>query len=390
MPVFVDTPICHPLDFYMAINQKSTRQNLDKIPGFPCLYRHSVNGIYYAIKKFGGKRKEHSLDTTDRKTAERKLKEWINNQDKIDADAAKLTLGELIQKFEDANAGKSEKTKATNTSIINVLKETWKHGMTKPVSELKPSHLNDWLAQHEGRLKNTSYNRYCGFLKQLFEIAVSDRVIAESPFEEVTTPWKKPQKPIRNVPTQEQFEQLVADIRAQKYNDDAEETADFVEFLGSAGLGQAEAGNLTWGDVDFSRKRLAVRRQKTQAVFYVPIYPQLGTLLERRLKGAKEKPTPTTKVFKIKDAKKGLEAACLRLKLKHFTQRNIRQVLIRKLWKAGVDYKLISKWQGHQDGGKLILDTYTEVFGDDDANYENQQLKKLLPQQPTESNNPKQ
>jgi hypothetical protein len=28
--------------------------------------------------------------------------------------------------------------------------------------------------------------------------------------------------------------------------------------------------------------------------------------------------------------------------------------------------KLISMWQGHRDGGKLIIDTYTEVFGGDD------------------------
>jgi hypothetical protein len=48
-----------------------------------------------------------------------------------------------------------------------------------------------------------------------------------------------------------------------------------------------------------------------------------------------------------------------------------------RLWKAGIDKKLIAKWQGHQDGGQLILDTYTEVFGGDDAEYEQQQLAKL-------------
>ena len=42
-----------------------------------------------------------------------------------------------------------------------------------------------------------------------------------------------------------------------------------------------------------------------------------------------------------------------------------------------MDKKLIAKWQGHQDGGQLIMDTYTEVFGADDAEYERQQLAKL-------------
>jgi hypothetical protein len=31
----------------------------------------------------------------------------------------------------------------------------------------------------------------------------------------------------------------------------------------------------------------------------------------------------------------------------------------------------------HQDGGKLILDTYTEVFGASDADYEKAQLAKI-------------
>ncbi len=82
-------------------------------------------------------------------------------------------------------------------------------------------------------------------------------------------------------------------------------------------------------------------------------------------------------VFAIKDAKKALHAACERLGYAHFSQRSIRRFHIGRLWRSGVDRKLISKWQGHRDGGKLIIDTYTEVFGDDDGAYEQQQLAKL-------------
>ncbi|MBI5383310.1 MAG: tyrosine-type recombinase/integrase [Verrucomicrobia bacterium] len=358
----------------MAPNHQSTRQLLEKIPNFPCLYRHRLNGTYYGAKKSAGKRKEHSLGTRDRKLAERRLNAWIADLEKVDGKARKTTLAVLLEKFAAAKQGKSAKTRATNAAITNVFKESWRHGLDLRVSEIRPSHLNEWLAQHEARLKNTTYNRYCGFLKQLFEIAVTDRLIAESPFAGVNTKWKKPQKPIRNVPTQEQFETIVANIRSQKLSADAKDTADFVEFLGLAGLGQAEAGALTWGDVDFEHRRLVIRRQKTQAVFHVPIYAHLLPLLERLRCEPETLPNPEAKVFKIKDAKKALQAACRRLNLKKFTQRNIRQALIRRLWKSGVEYKLISKWQGHQDGGKLVLDTYTEVFGDDDADYERQQL----------------
>jgi len=102
-----------------------------------------------------------------------------------------------------------------------------------------------------------------------------------TPFEGVKTRWKKPQKPKRFVPTQEQFQAIVADIRAQKYNAEAEDSADFVEFLGSAGLGQAEASSLTWGDVDWTLNYLHIKRHKTQARFQVPIYEWLKPLLAR-------------------------------------------------------------------------------------------------------------
>ena len=42
-----------------------------------------------------------------------------------------------------------------------------------------------------------------------------------------------------------------------------------------------------------------------------------------------------------------------------------------------MDRKLIAQWQGHQDGGQLILDTYTQVFGSDDEEYVRGQLAKI-------------
>jgi integrase len=331
----------------MAQNRKSTRQLLAKIPNVPCLYRHKINGTYYGVKKASCKRKEHSLATADRKLAERRLKAWIDDLDRIDAKAAKITIEALLEKFVAVNKGRAEKTRATDQSIINAFKRTWRHGLNMQVGEIKPSHLNEWLAHHEGRLKHTSYNRYAGFLKQLFEIATRDRMISESPFESVKTKWKKPQKPIRYVPTIEQFYAIVKEVRSQKHNDDAEDSADFIQFLGEAGVGQAEASSLTKGDIDWERNRIRFRRHKTQAVFYVPIYNHLKPLLEKLAQRCGADAALETKLLQTKDAKKALAAACRRLDLKNFSQRSIRQALIRRLWQSGVDYKLISKWQGH-------------------------------------------
>jgi len=108
----------------------------------------------------------------------------------------------------------------------------------------------------------------------------------------------------------------------------------------------------------------------------VPMYDWLRPFMERLRERAGGKPAHDERVFKIDDAKHALGNACKRLKLPHFTQRNLRAMLIKRLHDAGVNVKLIAKWQGHQDGGRLIMEVYTEVFGDNDAAMEAAELAK--------------
>ena len=347
-----------------------------KVANYPGLYRHSTTGKYYGVKKLHGRRKERSLDTADRKIAERRFREWVENLGKIDSEVEKTTLGQLVARLHAVNGGKAECTQALTRAILDKFVRWLPFGASIQVRTIRPSQLDEWLALHEPRLKSTSYNRYAGCLKQLFEVALKDRIIAESPCKNLKTPWKRPQTPIRRIPTVEQFHSLVEAIRGQRFTDHAKDTGDFVEFLGLAGLGQAEASSLTWGDVDWVNNRLNIRRHKTDTRFHVPIFPHLRPLLERLQRECRQQ-VPSTLVFKIKDAKKALRSACVRLGLPNYSQRNLRQCLIMRLWKSGVDKKLIAKWQGHRDGGQLIMDTYTEVFGADDDEYEQQQIAKI-------------
>jgi integrase len=66
-------------------------------------------------------------------------------------------------------------------------------------------------------------------------------------------------------------------------------------------------------------------------------------------------------VFKIKDAKRAIAAACKRLKLPAFSHRSFRRMFITRAIERGVDVKCVAQWQGHKDGGKLILETYSHV-----------------------------
>src|SRR5256886_15214802 len=115
----------------------------------------------------------------------------------------------------------------------------------------------------------------------MFALAVRERIIAASPAQHLK--YLKRETPIRKTPTFEQFQAIVESIRSQKFNGhNADESADFVEFIGLAGLGQAEASNLEWSDVSFEREQITTFRHKTKSGFAIPLYPQVRPLLERR------------------------------------------------------------------------------------------------------------
>jgi integrase len=118
--------------------------------------------------------------------------------------------------------------------------------------------------------------------------------------------------------------------------------------------------------VDFRRQQIRAFRHKTLAGFPVPIFPQLRPLLEKRYAMARgvngsKVPPPSTKVFSISNPKKAIEAACKRLNFPDYTSRAFRRVFITLAIERGVDVKVVAQWQGHRDGGKLILDTYSHV-----------------------------
>jgi integrase len=148
-------------------------------------------------------------------------------------------------------------------------------------------------------------------------------------------------------------------------------------FLGLAALGQAEARQLQWKDFDFSRSGFFVRRQKTGKYFEVPFYPYLKKFLVA-LYERQGRPHGNAKVLRVADCKKTLRTVCRQLGVPHFSPRSLRKFGIVRLLRNGVNVKLVSKWQGHQDGGKLILDTYSDIISDSDKAFERRELEKLV------------
>jgi integrase len=318
-----------------------------------CLYRYPSNGVYYARIKIDGKEIKRSLGTTDRALARRKLSALKDELRQIDRSQGKLTLAELCDRYLKTVQHQKPKTIERKTFIVGRIKNDWPTGKFTQISKIKPSDVDVWLSRYH--FGSASRNLHISCVKELFNSAVRDRIISASPAAHLRS--AKREKPIRLTPTFEQFEAIIADVRAQVFNADAQDSADFLEFLGLAGLGQAEASSLTRADVDLAAGHIITYRHKTSTGFAIPIFPQLRPLLERLCEGK----AYDARLFKISDAKKALAGACRRLDYPPFSQRSLRRMFITRAIELGVDVKVIAEWQGHRDGGKLILDTYSHV-----------------------------
>jgi Phage integrase family. len=319
------------------------------------LYRYSSTGVYYARIKADCKEIRRSLGTTDRAHAMRELRVFKEQQSQVDRSKSRMTLAELCDIYLRTVQHQKPKTIERKTLIVSRIKADWPTGSQIQIAKIKPTDVNLWLSGYD--FGPVSRNLHTACVKDIFAMAVADRLVAYSPASGIKK--MKLDKPIRRTPTFEQFQRIVESIRSQEFNGhDADESADFVEFIGLAGLGRAEAGALMWDDIDFAREQITTFRHKTKSGFVIPLYPQLQPLLERR--HAQRSPGDD-RVFKIKDAKKAIAAACTRLRLPAYSHRALRRMFITRAIERGVDVKVIAQWQGHKDGGKLILETYSHV-----------------------------
>lgn len=340
-----------------------TRGTLKRVA--PGLCKYSTSGVYFAHVRIGGKLFRQSLETADRKLAERRLSDFKRKQKRVDPKADRITLAAVCDTYEQTLSRLSLSSLKAKSGILKHLRSDWPGGAEAArLSAIRSSDCEVWLAKQAKRgrgpgktLSKSHLNAYLTVLRDVFASAVRDRLIAEHPCEHLK--YAKRAKPIRRTPSIAEFRAIVDHIRNQRFSDTAEPSADFVEFIGLAGLGQAEASSLTWADVDFERGEIKTFRHKTEKGFTIPIYPQVRPLLER-LHG-ENPPPPDERVFRVKDAKKAIAGACKRLGLPAYTHRSFRRLFITTALERGVAVKVVSQWQGHQDGGKLILDTYSHV-----------------------------
>ena len=328
------------------------------------LYRYNPSGQYFARVRFKGKLYRKKLNAGDLALAKRKLREFKNDLERTDATKGNTSFAKALDDYAATLTG-AETTLENKHAIVAKLKQTLFGCDTLPLRSLKPSQLSGWLSKHYGDKSASSFNQALTVCRDALSMAVNDRIIIESPAKGLK--YRKPAKPIRTAPSFSQFKAIVDDIRNQRFSADAGQSGDFVEFLGLAGLGQAEAISLTRADVDLDAGRIIVYRHKTDVGFAIPVFPQLRPLMEKLCVGKK----PHERLFTVYGARKAIANACKRLgfvrelpdgrMVAQFTHRSLRRMFITRCLERGIDVQTVSRWQGHRDGGKLILSTYAHI-----------------------------
>ena len=338
----------------------------------PCLYRSSSTGFYFALLKHQGKQKRIALHTNDKAEAKRKLGDERRKASRLDGSRSKLTLKELCDQFLPTVQHQAAATVYRKKYIVRRLLEGFPKGKNCQISQIRQSDLETWLASC--KLKPPSHTLFVLLLKELFSMAVNDRILEESPAAKIRR--QKVAKPIRLTPSFEEFQAIIADVRAQTLNADCEESADFLSFLGLVGVGQAEASGILKQHVNMRTKQLSFFRHKTKTPYHVPIFPQAEALVAKLV--GKPDMAPQSRLFEMKDGKKALAGSCKRLGLPVYSQRALRRMFITRCIELGIDVKIIAEWQGHRDGGKLILGTYSHV-----RNVHAQEMAKKLVNSPS-------
>jgi len=145
--------------------------------------------------------------------------------------------------------------------------------------------------------------------------------------------------------------------------------ADVIHFLAFSGLRIGEALPMEWGQVDFTEKILHVKREKRGVNPFVPILPEMETLLRSMQKRGSSTllfPSPFLPM-KIRDAsaiRHRLAAACKALNLRHATPHGLRSYFVTRARESGLSDAEIAMLIGDKTGPAIIAQTYGDVRPD--------------------------
>jgi integrase len=361
------------------------------------LVRHRKSGRFYGRFRVAGKRKFIALQT-DKKTIA-KIRLLQKSQDIEQQRHARLATGSEVKMSDllttyrerfNADSNLSEGTKKAKEDHVSRIEKTWPQLLELAPESVSAQAIVDWANRlHSteryripGTKKDRSYsaesvNKSVDALRSIFKIAVEKGALMVSPFNqdpELGRKTKKKGKPRRlDLPSRADMDRVIDAIRnptfsattpkgiAERLRLDAQDVCDLVEGLCYSGMRLREAGRSLCKD--FGEKTFFVRGTKSDSSLRtVPIFPKLRTLVEAIR--ARRKLKPNDPLFAVKEAEKTLRRVCAEVGVSRLRHHDLRHYFATVCVESGVDFKTLSEWLGHKDGGALAMRTYSHLRND--------------------------
>lgn len=325
------------------------------------LYRLETSGGYYALVKRGDKQFRRSLRTKDRKLAERRLKEYRSEVGNLRiTEDAFLAFEDIAERWMAVTSHTLKASSALRRE--QCIKQLLPYFAGLAIRNIQRQHCERWLTERGPTLAAMSMNRELELMRGVFGYAVKLGLMLKNPAEDLER--RRVVQAQMQIPTRDQFKQLVAAIRASDGRADsirkAQPGADLVELLAFSGCRLSEATSIRWRDVDFVKATVTVtggeEGTKNHEWRTIPMTSALTGLLVR-LRDERQ-PLPGDFISQIDSAKKCLQTACRRLAFPQFTHHDFRHFFATTCIEAGVDIPTVSRWLGHKDGGALAMRVY--------------------------------
>lgn len=343
----------------MKTDKRSKKRELVRVS--ECLYKLKPYGKYYGQARHHGKLFRESLKTDDRQLAERRLKDFLERVGKVKPGTGGITFEQVLNIWRTNDfEPKSLKPGARRYRelCIDGLKRSWPGLWSLPARKITEADCKAWFVKRREVISPSLLNNEVSTLRMVLERGIREGIISKNPTIEIGR--VKILKKEVVIPTQNQFVELVQHLRQRKNF----EAAEFVELLAFSGMRVGEAAEILWKDVDFEKGKFTVtggeKLTKNSEIRKVPLFPALRDLFQRIQKD-RLRAKPEDRIMRILQCHMAIGNACKKLGFPHFNHHAFRHFFASHACEAGVDFKTISNWLGHSDGGILVAQIYSHL-----------------------------
>lgn len=324
----------------------------------PCLLRHR-GGKYYASAKVAGKVIRRSLDTDDFNVAKNRLPAALVEIKGARNASNAATLGIAIQEEATREDSSIEETtrhyyQQIAIAFAKVAAMLPENPLDKSITKVSLANLRTLMDKFATSYSETRYNGALALLRRTYARAVEAGFVATN----VPIGLKRihPKSKEFDLPTAEELAEVVADILSQKKRY-SKATAAAVEFMAYTGLRISEAQKIRWRNIKETWLTTASAKSKKKTIRQVPLIPAALDLFSR-LRSAGVPTGPNDPVMLVKSPRIALDNSCKRLNIQHLRIHDLRHIFATRCIEAGVDFKTLAEWLGHQDGGVLCVQVY--------------------------------